>query len=395
MALQEVQRRQVARLAAALSMPSKRWAFKHWPFSKRPEGLAVLSPHRLVRAERFRLRRAWFWSWKRRVGIDATVDAGGRLVRVLDVHLTSHDDAEQRVREAATLVARAVRGRRHRSSSATSTTGRISAHRRSSPAPGGSTPGQQSTTLTTSGRRTGRPANAPVARRRSASTTCSLLRARSCAPAAVAVDPADLDRAAGLSDHLPVAATVALAVSEAMHGKVRKLLAKAEATDNPNEAAAFSAKAAQLIAAHRIDPSRLAAEHADGDRLGLRRVPIGRGAYVRARLALLGAVAAANDCELVWQSGPDGATALLAGFESDLDATLVLHESLHLQAAGQMAALRRSTPAATQRWRRAFLFGFAARVGELLADARQRAEADARSTGTCAAGRPIALGARA
>ena len=167
-----------------------------------------------------------------------------------------------------------------------------------------------------------------------------------------------------------------------MHDKVRKLLAKAEATDNPNEAAAFSAKAAQLIAAHRIDPSTLAAEHANGDRLGLRHVPIGRGAYVRARLALLGAVAAANDCELVWQSGPDGATALLAGFESDLDATLVLHESLHLQAAGQMAALRRSTPAATQRWRRAFLFGFAARVGELLADARQRAEADARSTGT-------------
>jgi hypothetical protein len=172
-------------------------------------------------------------------------------------------------------------------------------------------------------------------------------------------------------------------MSEVMRDKVRKLLAKAEATDNPNEAEAFSAKAAELIAAHRIDPSRLAAEREEGgDRLGLRQVPIGRGAYVRARLALLGAVAAANDCELVWQSGPDGATAVLAGFESDLDATLVLHESLHMQAAGQMAALRRSTPAATQRWRRSFLFGFAARVGELLVDARKRAEADATLTGT-------------
>jgi hypothetical protein len=171
-------------------------------------------------------------------------------------------------------------------------------------------------------------------------------------------------------------------MSEVMREKVRKLLAKAEATDNPNEAEAFSAKAAELIAAHRIEASRLTAEPVHGDNLGLRRVPIGRGAYVRARLALLGAVAAANDCELVWQSGPDGATAVLAGFESDLDAALVLHESLHMQAANQMAALRRSTPAATQRWRRSFLFGFAARVGELLIDARQRAEADARATGT-------------
>ena len=169
-------------------------------------------------------------------------------------------------------------------------------------------------------------------------------------------------------------------VSDSLLAKVRKLLAKAEATDNANEAEAFSAKAAQLIAAHRIDVARIAAE-GPSDALGLRQVPIGRGAYVRARLALLGAVAEAHDCELVWQSGPRGATALLAGFESDLDTTLVLFESVHLQAASQMAAVRRATPAATQRWRRAFLFGFAARVGQLLTDARREAESGARSTG--------------
>ena len=70
--------------------------------------------------------------------------------------------------------------------------------------------------LTTSGRRTGRPANAPAVRRRSASTTCSLLPARSCGACAVAIDHERLDRAAGLSDHLPVAATVRAAVNEAM-----------------------------------------------------------------------------------------------------------------------------------------------------------------------------------
>jgi hypothetical protein len=155
--------------------------------------------------------------------------------------------------------------------------------------------------------------------------------------------------------------------------KVRKLLAKAEATDNPLEAEAFSAKAATLIAAHRIDPSRLADDHSR-DELTVRRLPVGRGAYVRARLALLQAVAEAHDAELVWQSGPDGAIAMLAGFASDLDAVVVLYESLHLQAAAQMAGVRRSTPAATQRWRRAFLFGFASRIGELLETTRRRVE---------------------
>ena len=76
-------------------------------------------------------------------------------------------------------------------------------------------------------------------------------------------------------------------VPAAVLTKVRKLLAKAESTDNPNEADAFAAKAAELIAHHRIDAARLE----DGGRqvqLAVRRVPVGRGAYVRGRLALLG-----------------------------------------------------------------------------------------------------------
>jgi hypothetical protein len=162
--------------------------------------------------------------------------------------------------------------------------------------------------------------------------------------------------------------------------KVRKLLAKAEATHNEHEAEAFAAKATALIAAHRIDVSRLAS--AGGDVVGLREVPVGRGAYVRARLALLGAVAAAHDCEVVWRTGPDGATGILAGFTSDLDATLMIYESLHLQATSRMAAERRATPAATQRWRRAFLFGYADRAGELLRETRRQVETDVRTAGS-------------
>jgi hypothetical protein len=41
-----------------------------------------------------------------------------------------------------------------------------------------------------------------------------------------------------------------------------------------------------------------------------------------------------------------------------------------------MSAVRRRTPAATQRWRRAYLFGYSARVRELLAETRRRVEAD-------------------
>lgn len=174
---------------------------------------------------------------------------------------------------------------------------------------------------------------------------------------------------------------------ESVLGKVRKLLAKAEATDNPHEADVFSAKAAELIAAHRISPDRLVAR-GGGDVLELRRIPVGRGAYVRARLALLGSVAQAHDCEVVFETGGAGTVAVVAGFASDLEATALLYESLHLQAAGQMASVRRATPAATQRWRRAFLFGFASRLGELLGHARRSAEADAmaRAASTLGAG---------
>ena len=146
--------------------------------------------------------------------------------------------------------------------------------------------------------------------------------------------------------------------------KVRKLLAMAEGASNANEADAFSRKAAELIAAHRIDPARLLA--AADDRLTVRTFPIGRGAYVRARLALLQTVAEANSCRLVWQAGPTGTTALVAGYTSDLDTTEMLYSSLHAQASSRMAAERRSTGAATQRWRRSFLLGYAHQVGKML-----------------------------
>ena len=147
--------------------------------------------------------------------------------------------------------------------------------------------------------------------------------------------------------------------------KVHKLLAMAEGSDNPNEADAFSRKAAELIAANRIDPDRLrAGDHHDD--LQVREYELGRGAYVRGRLALLQAVAEAHGCRVVFQARRHGTVAYVAGFRSDLDAVEVLHASLHAQVAARMAGERRATAAATQRWRRSFLFGYADQIRAML-----------------------------
>lgn len=160
--------------------------------------------------------------------------------------------------------------------------------------------------------------------------------------------------------------------------RVRKLLDKAEATTNSHEADAFFRKAAELIAAHRIDPNRLAAVDASGE-LRVREIEIGRGAYVRARLALLQAIAEANDVRVVFQARPHGTVVMAAGFRSDLDVVEVMYTSLHHQASSQMAAVKRPTGAATQRFRRSFLFGFADRIGEVLGESKQHAEAGVRT----------------
>ncbi len=154
--------------------------------------------------------------------------------------------------------------------------------------------------------------------------------------------------------------------------RVRKLLAMAEGTTNVNEADAFSRKAAELIAAYRIAPEQLRAG-AVGD-LGVLEVAIGRGAYVRGRLALLSAVATAQGCRVVFEQRAEGTMALVAGFRNDLTATELLYHSLHTQAAGRIAGERRGTPAATQQWRRAFLFGYAAEIDRMLSVAARSAQ---------------------
>lgn len=97
--IQEVQRRQARRLAAACSLPVRRWAFKHWPVRARPEGLAVLGRHPFTAAGSFVLQDAVWWSWRRRIALDVTARLPAGDVRLIDVHLSPHDAAEYRAEE--------------------------------------------------------------------------------------------------------------------------------------------------------------------------------------------------------------------------------------------------------------------------------------------------------
>ena len=162
--------------------------------------------------------------------------------------------------------------------------------------------------------------------------------------------------------------------------RVRKLLEKAARTDNPHESEMFARKAAELVARHRIDPERLAARPLPDD-LSLLEVTVGRGAYVRGRISLLNHIADSHDVRMVFQATTTGTVATLAGRRDDLSIVEVMYASLHQQVAAQMSEIRSTTGAATQRQRRAFLFGFADRIGELLAETRATVEAAAAASG--------------
>lgn len=103
-ALQEVQRAQAGTLATALGM-RHHWAFKHVSLLARPEGGAVLTPHRLGGVEVVVLRRAMFWSWLRRIAVVATIERGADRHRFASVHLSPHDLGHSRTAEAGRLAA--------------------------------------------------------------------------------------------------------------------------------------------------------------------------------------------------------------------------------------------------------------------------------------------------
>jgi hypothetical protein len=160
--------------------------------------------------------------------------------------------------------------------------------------------------------------------------------------------------------------------------RIRGLLAKAESSEFPDEAEALTAKAQELMSRHAVDIALLDAGTGTpaGAGVGTRRVHV-EDPYVSAKTQLLGAVADANGVRLVWYQSLGIAN--LVGSPSDLDAVELLFTSLLLQVSQALAAAERQAGrrSASRSFRRAFLLGYAHRVGERLLAARQRATAEA------------------
>jgi hypothetical protein len=149
--------------------------------------------------------------------------------------------------------------------------------------------------------------------------------------------------------------------------RVRALLSKAESTEFEQEAEALTAKAQELIARHAIDEALLTGGAGEPS---LRRVPVDRP-YADAKASLLARVAEANRCRVVYS--PDCGWVTMVGYDADLDAVELLAASLLAQVTRAMAAHGSWRDAQgrsrTRSFRRSFLFGFAARVGERLREA--------------------------
>src|SRR5262249_56557754 len=111
------------------------------------------------------------------------------------------------------------------------------------------------------------------------------------------------------------------AADQRMLDRVRALLAKAESTEFPEEAEAFTAKAQELMARYSIDHALLAADTGAADQPTGIRVGIDNP-YEAAKALLLQEVAEANRCRAVWSKQLGFATVL--GYPADTGAVELL-----------------------------------------------------------------------
>ncbi|MFJ8113140.1 DUF2786 domain-containing protein [Streptomyces sp. NPDC096132] len=163
-----------------------------------------------------------------------------------------------------------------------------------------------------------------------------------------------------------------------MLGRIRALLAKAEATGYPEEAEALTAKAQELMARHSVDEALLDAQAPDPDAPGACRIGV-EPPYEQAKAVLLDAVADANHCRAVWNEPFCFST--VVGFEGDLEAVELLYTSLLVQAQSAMAkaeaAQRAGGRKRTKTFRQSFLAAYAHRIGGRLGEAAAAAGTEA------------------
>ncbi len=106
--IQEIQHRQIGALRVAMHAADARWRFKHWPVKVPAEGLGILATHPLAEVRVSVLAHRWgVWNWRRRVMVECAIELGSRRVRFVDVHLGAGVPETERVRQAHLVMDRA------------------------------------------------------------------------------------------------------------------------------------------------------------------------------------------------------------------------------------------------------------------------------------------------
>lgn len=163
-----------------------------------------------------------------------------------------------------------------------------------------------------------------------------------------------------------------------MLSRIRSLLAKAEATEFPDEAEALSGKAQELMAKFALDRALVEADPAleIPDDSAARRIWLDTP-YVSAKAQLVGSVATANRCRTVMIE--QLAVVTVIGADLDLQLTEILATSLLVQANRAMIAsgkhIGRYGESRTRSFRQSFLMAYAQRIGERLQAATEATQA--------------------
>lgn len=159
--------------------------------------------------------------------------------------------------------------------------------------------------------------------------------------------------------------------------RVRALLAKAEATQFPEEAEALSAKAQELMSRYSLHQAMTDHDHGRAAVAAGRRMWIDNP-YAGAKAMLVQAVATANRCRTVWTQNPGFVTVI--GVETELETVELLSTSLLVQANRAMLAAGRQVggrgQTRTRSFRQSFLVAYATRIGERLDTANMTVTAE-------------------